>query len=519
MTEAIRRAYKHEQNEESMNPMVLFSNEGEPVGRIKTGDQVIFYDIRGEREIELTSAFVCPGFNHFKVSAELESYWTTMIEYDSDLNVDVAFPKIGAIKNTLCEVLSNNGLRQIKIAESEKIIHVSQFFNGKREGCFKGEERKIIPSPENGGNYESFPAMNAKKVADETLIQIEKNRFPFILTNFCNVDVLGHTENKNAILKATNIVDHEMGRVVEKALKKNFIILITADHGTIERYLYSDGSIDTGHTISEVPFLCISNNSSFHVTKKGSLTDVTPTIINLFNLPIPKDMTGTNLIKGLDTYSYNKVLLIILDGWGFNPDSYGNLIQEAETPVFDRLLSNYPNCLLNAAGSSVGLPPDTVGNSEVGHLHLGSGRVIPSDKVRIMNALNNGSFFNNTAFVSAMNQAKQNNVNLHLLGIVSFFSSHGSIEYLLALLKMAKERNVKNVYIHGLLGRRGERPESGAYYIKKIEEEAERLGVGKVVSVIGRYWALDREENWDRIEKTYRMLVFGEGEQVMINNN
>ena len=132
----------------------------------------------------------------------------------------------------------------------------------------------------------------------------------------------------------------------------------------------------------------------------------------------------------------------------------------------------------------------------------------------IERAIADRSFFENEAFLWAMEGARRNNTRLHFLGIISFFSSHGSVEHLLQLLRMAKDQDVPEVYVHGLLGRRGERPESGARYSRKVEEETANLGLGSVASIIGRFWALDREENWDRIEKTYRMLVNGRGRPI-----
>jgi 2,3-bisphosphoglycerate-independent phosphoglycerate mutase len=147
-------------------------------------------------------------------------------------------------------------------------------------------------------------------------------------------------------------------------------------------------------------------------------------------------------------------------------------------------------------------------------LHIGAGRVVPADRVRINQALDDGSFYRNEAFQWAMQGAKRDATRLHLLGIVSFYSSHGSVDHLLALMEMARREDVPQVYIHSMLGRRGERPESGAIYIEQVEREAERLGVGQVATVLGRFWSLDREENWDRIEKTYRMLVAGQGQPI-----
>jgi len=160
------------------------------------------------------------------------------------------------------------------------------------------------------------------------------------------------------------------------------------------------------------------------------------------------------------------------------------------------------------------MPPGTVGNSEAGHLHIGSGRRVLLDRVRIDRAVADGSFFENEAFLEAMNRSKTANRPLHLMGIISHYSSHGTIRHLFALLETARRQGVGNVFIHGFLGRRGERPESGALYVEKVEAKCHELGLGRVVTVLGRYWSLDREENWDRVEKAYRALVFGNGEIV-----
>jgi 2,3-bisphosphoglycerate-independent phosphoglycerate mutase len=227
-------------------------------------------------------------------------------------------------------------------------------------------------------------------------------------------------------------------------------------------------------------------------------------------------MTGRSLIAAgkLPAGGENRVLLLILDGWGIGDGGPADLIAQANTPVMDAFHSFWPNTRLQAAGLAVGMPQGTVGNSEAGHLHIGAGRVVPADRVRINQALEDGSWFENDAFCWAMQSAKQAGTRLHLLGIVSFYSSHGSVDHLLALMEMARRQGVPQVYVHSMLGRRGERPESGALYIEQVEQEAERLGIGQLATVIGRFWSLDREGHWDRIEKTYRMLVDGQGQPV-----
>jgi len=244
----------------------------------------------------------------------------------------------------------------------------------------------------------------------------------------------------------------------------------------------------------------------------GALTGVAPTVLALLGLPHPPAMTGSSLLVG--QAGTGRVLLLILDGWGIGDGGPGDLIAQAHTPAVDGLLATCPHTRLQAAGPAVGMPPGTVGNSEAGHLHIGAGRLVPADRVRIDQALADGSFYDNEAFRWAMQGAKRAGARLHLLGIVSFYSSHGSVDHLLALLEMARREGVPEVYVHAMLGRRGERPESGAIYIEQVEREAERLGVGQVVSVLGRFWSLDREGHWDRIAKTYRLLVDGEGQTI-----
>jgi 2,3-bisphosphoglycerate-independent phosphoglycerate mutase len=284
----------------------------------------------------------------------------------------------------------------------------------------------------------------------------------------------------------------------------------------VERWLYPEGTVDTGHTDSPVPFIVVGPAlEGVALRQGGALSDVAPTLLHLLGLPQPAEMTGRTLLPDDVVEDRRRVLLVIADGWGVRDDAWGNLIIEAETPVMDRLQQAWPTARLQAAGEAVGMPAGSVGNSEVGHTHIGAGRRILSDRVRIDQAIADGSFFENEASLWAMRGAKQDGTKLHLLGIISFYSSHGSVHHLKALMKMAREEGIPQVYVHGMLGRRGERPESGAIYTEEIAREAERLGEEvTLASIIGRFWSLDREENWDRIEKTYRWLVEGKGRPV-----
>ncbi|MGC8838723.1 MAG: alkaline phosphatase family protein [Anaerolineae bacterium] len=512
MARAVREAYVRGEDDETLEPLVLVDRAGRPIGRVQEGDYVIFYDLRGEREIELTQAFTAPTFDRFP--RPIRARFATLVEYDPDLDVRVAFPPLQDIRDTLCEVVSRHGLRQVKVVESEKAIHVGYFLNGKRKAPFPGEERVVVPSP-HGAAYTEVPEMNARGVAEAAIQALADPTARLVVINFANVDVVGHSEDAGAIQRAVEEVDRRLGEVVAAAQAQGVVPLVTADHGTVERWLYPDGVVDTGHTASPVPFIAASPAlAQVPLREGGTLADVAPTVLHLLGLPQPEAMTGRSLFREPLPRTFPRVLLVILDGWGMNDETWGNLIAAAETPVMDRLLAEFPHTRLAASGEAVGLAPGTVGNSEVGHLHLGAGRLIPSDRTRVDAAIADGSFFRNEAFLWAMEGAKREGRALHLLGIVSFYSSHGSVDHLLALLRMAKEQGVPEVYVHGMLGRRGERPESGAAYIQRIEEEAERLGVGTVASVIGRFWALDREGNWDRIARAYRWLTEGHGRPV-----
>jgi 2,3-bisphosphoglycerate-independent phosphoglycerate mutase len=546
LAEAVRAVYRAGEDDETMEPLVRVDATGHPIGRIQDGDYVIFYDIRGEREIELTQAFVDDEFSHF-ARAPSSTHWATMIEYHPDLDVRVAFPPLGAIQDTLSEVVSKAGLRQVKIVESEKGVHLTYFLNGKRNEPFPGEERQIVPSVEFEG-YLPPPEMRADVVADKAIQALRDPAVDLVIVNWANVDVIGHSEDRQAIMRAVSTVDRQLGRVIEVAREMGVVALVTADHGTVEKWYYPDGTIDTGHTDSPVPFVLVAPHLGDHggsplrdghlgdhggssLRDGGTLVDVAPTVLDMLGVEKPAVMEGTSLLdsplgggaikRRAAAGEGSRVALLILDGWGARDEAWGNLILEADTPVMDGLRAAYPTTCIEAAGEAVGLPntvPNrpgkTVGNSEVGHLHLGAGRIVPSDRLRIERAIADRSFFQNPAFLWAMEGAKREGTRLHLLGIISFYSSHGSVEHLKALLRMAAQVGVPEVYVHGMLGRRGEKPESGAIYVGDIEAECERLGIGQFVSLIGRFWSLDREHNWDRIEKSYRWLVYGEGRPV-----
>ena len=514
LSNAIRRAYKAAQEDETLEPHILAGSDNEPQGRIKNGDSVIFYNIRGEREIELSRSLTERGFDKFPVDADFSCDLTTMIQYHRDLRVSVAFPPDEIVEETLSDVLSAHHLVQVKITEAEKAIHVGYFLNGKKTDPVGGERRIVVPTRKDVALFDEAPEMSIAAITEATIEAIRDPDVHFIFTNFPNVDVVGHIENEQAILQAVEAVDRHLGILVDEAIRRGMSVIITADHGTVEKWRYPDGTIDTGHTDSPVPFILIHDRHDQALRQDGTLSDIAPTVLDLFGLPKPAKMTGQSLIGKSHSpriMNSKRLLLLLLDGWGEKPTDAGNLISQADTPRMDALKRDFPWTTLLSSGEAVGLPPGTVGNSEAGHLHIGAGRTIYSDRLKIDRSIEDGSFFQNKAFLRAINRSRKTGKALHLMGIVSFFSSHGSINHLFALMDLAQQSGIRELYIHAMLGRRGELPESGAIYVERVEEKAHEIGVGKVVSVIGRYWSMDREENWNRIEKTYRMLVSGKG--------
>ncbi|HEX9015321.1 MAG TPA: 2,3-bisphosphoglycerate-independent phosphoglycerate mutase [Chloroflexota bacterium] len=205
------------------------------------------------------------------------------------------------------------------------------------------------------------------------------------------------------------------------------------------------------------------------------------------------------------------VVLIVMDGWGIAPPGKGNAVSIARTPRFDALWKDYPHTQLEASGIRVGLPAGQMGNSEVGHLNIGAGRVVYQDLVRISLAIQDGTFFKNPALLKAVEHVRERESKLHLLGLLGPGGVHSHIDHLYALLKLAADHGLKRVEVHAILDGRDTPPQSGLGYIQELEQKMAELGVGRVATVAGRYYTMDRDRRWDRVEKAYRAMVNGEG--------
>ena len=207
------------------------------------------------------------------------------------------------------------------------------------------------------------------------------------------------------------------------------------------------------------------------------------------------------------------VVLMILDGYGLNSSTKGNGVALAKTPVMDKLMAEYPYVKGYASGLAVGLPDGQMGNSEVGHLNMGAGRIVYQELTRITKSIEDGDFFENKELLGAIENCKKNNSDLHLYGLLSDGGVHSHITHVFALLELAKRNGIKNVYVHCFMDGRDTAPDSGKDFIAKLYDKMEELGVGEIASVTGRYYAMDRDNRWDRVEKAYRALTLGEGNQ------
>jgi 2,3-bisphosphoglycerate-independent phosphoglycerate mutase len=204
-------------------------------------------------------------------------------------------------------------------------------------------------------------------------------------------------------------------------------------------------------------------------------------------------------------------MLMILDGWGIAPPGPGNAISVARTPQLDRLLSEYPHTRLRTSGQAVGLPEGVMGNSEVGHLNLGAGRIVFQDLLRIDNAIADGRFFDNPVLLRAMHHRRTDGGAVHLIGLLSDGGVHSQLTHLVALLEMAGRQALDRVFVHAILDGRDTAPDAGIDHLAQLQAHMDRMGTGAIATICGRYYAMDRDTRWDRTQRAYRLLTEGEG--------
>ncbi len=510
LAKAVRELYREGQTDYSLEPIVLVDARGEPIGRIQDGDAVVFCCRRGEREIQLTEAFVDPSLSAFpRREFKNLTFVILTLYHEKFKDLPVAFAPT-RVADTLGEVISRAGMHQLRVAESEKFAHVTFFFNGSNNQPFAGEEDVCVPSPK-GIPFEQVPELSLPHVAAR-VVKGAREGYDLIVANFANGDVIGHTQNRDAKIACAEAVDRYLGDVVNTALAAGYVTFVTADHGNLEEVAHSDGSPHVAHTANPVPFVAVDPcGESGPAAREGSLADIAPTVLRALGLAQPDVMTGAPLLPSARWSGRRRVLLVILDGWGIGRDDDTNPISLARTPVWDGLLRAYPHSTLQAAGEAVGLKAGKPGNSEAGHMNIAAGRVILQDDVRLDLAMQDGSFYSNETLCRAIEEVKARGAALHLLGLLTEKSSHGSVEYPLALLRMAKAAGLERVYVHMIFDGRSTEPGSAPALLEKLEARIREIAVGRVVTGVGRGIALDRDGNYGKTQKAYDALVAGVG--------
>ena len=514
LAQTVREMLAEGQTDYSFEPVILADENETPLGRIKDGDAVVFCCRRGEREIQLTEAFTDPSLNQFPQKPFKNLPFTILTLYhDKFKDLPVAFAPT-RVEETLGEIVSKAGLKQVRISESEKFAHVTFFFNG-GNSAYTGEEGIRIPSPK-GVPFDQVPELKLPEVAKNVIGALHEG-FDLVITNFANGDVIGHTANREAKIKCAGVVDTHLGEVVGAARAAGYVTLITADHGNLEVLFCEDGTSHVAHTSNPVNCIVIDPQAKNLIQlQDGKLGDIAPTILQILALSPSSLLTGTSLAPDHDFRTGRKVLLVILDGWGIGKMEASNPIFLASTPVWDKLLTTEAVCTLQASGEAVGLKAGKAGNSEAGHMNIGAGRVVLQDDVRLDMAMKDGSFYTNPVLLKAIQHAKENHSTLHLVGLLTLKSSHGSIDYPLAVLKMAKDAGLSDVCLHMIFDGRSTEPGSAPMLLEMLDEKICEIGIGEIVTGIGRGIALDRDGNYHKTEKAYNAFVDGTGKKSIV---
>lgn len=303
--ETICRSYDKGETDEFIVPTVI-TEHGRPIATMNDGDAVVFFNFRSDRAREITRAIIFDNFDGFKRERVPKlSCFVCMTEYDETFNLPIAFPP-EHLKNIFGEVLNKKGLKQLRIAETEKYAHVTFFFNGGVEKKFEGEDRALIPSPREVATYDKKPEMSAYLVTDEVIKRIESGAYDVIILNFANGDMVGHTGIMEAAVRAVEAVDVCIGRIVPAILEKGGALIVTADHGNCEEMTDDHGGPMTAHTTNPVPLIYISNpptppfnkggQGGIKLRSGGGLCDIAPTMLKLLSIEKPVEMTGKSLL-------------------------------------------------------------------------------------------------------------------------------------------------------------------------------------------------------------------------------
>ncbi len=509
---AIKKNYSRGITDEFMPALKLTGEEGD----IKKNDSLVFFNFRSDRMEEINNVFQA-GFDKFPTKNDLNLRIVDMTEYDKRLGFPVAFPP-RQVEMPFDELANKLGILIIKVTETTKgKKHLTFFLRGKRQDPFPNEKLYVnFPSPKKAN-----PEMMMKDIANkikEVLGRIKEKgigeyKKVVIIGNLCAPDMVGHEGNFELTKQAVEATDRYSKEIIEAVLNAGGAAIDTADHGNAEENT-------TSHTI--YPVHCVfagkglSKKTGLRDIEQPNLSNIYATIFHLLgNLKdVPKSKSPSLLGDNFQG-AFDLVYLNIRDGQGINPNPNDpkDAVRLAEKPFYDSLKKEYPYIEIGAAGEDAGVREGQMGNSEVGHETIGAGVVSVQDILEIDRAIKDGSFYQNKALLSAMDSCLKNNSALHLSGLAQdaagdYISGvHSSLQHLRALLQFAKNKGVKRVYLHLYLDGRDEPPTNGIKRIQEVKKMVEEIGVGKIVEVIGRFYVMDREDQWERVQIAYDSMV------------
>ncbi|MEW6536186.1 MAG: hypothetical protein AB1454_11280 [Candidatus Auribacterota bacterium] len=508
----------------------------EPAGRILNytqpgrGDALIMFNVNGTDLMGLSKALADNQFDAFQTIDGLDLSLYTMTRYSEDIDAKAAYPRVTA-EQSLGKTLADANVPQSRIASVDSVQAMTEALDGNTKIDYTPEKFAMIEVPVPPAEaVRQTPAYNSGSMADEAIKRITDSKDQLIVAGFSAPDALGQTGDIIAAAEGFDIMDQEIARVVETALKTGVSVVITGTHGNIEKMVDENGTPIQGRyssfTNNPVPFIYIDGRDQRIVAQKdilrpdASLGSVAPTILDILGIAKPETMTAPSIFRDFEPMKNGRVLLITVDGLGTSAEAQGNAVELARKQVqqknrelnFDRWMLDYPSTQVSASGTAIGLRENTPGYPAAAYFAMGSGlsaNDIVLDMVTIDRAIADNSFNRNEVFLEAITAAQRSNTKLHLLGLVSSAEIDSSIAHLEALLRLAKEKGLARdaVVIHVITDGIDEAPASIAENINAVTELTKELGIGIVATAGGRYWFMNPEQEYDKIEKAYNSLL------------
>jgi len=519
-----------------LSPQITVDPAGEPIGRIDDyeekgkGDSLVIFNVNGANIIGIAESFSDPSFQKFPTVGDLDVSLYTMLPYSADLNAKTAFPLVKN-ENSLGQILASSNVSQSRIVGTRRVNDLTQALDGNAKVTYTPDNYTLVevddPSLE---TIKDNPEYNTNNVAEKTIERINQSDDQVVMANFSALDIIAETGDIIRTAEAIDILDEQLGSVIDEAQKAGMTVMLTGTHGNVESMLDENDNPIKGryfsYTDNPVPFLYIDGRDNRLKTQKNvleedlSLASVSPSILEILGLETPETMTAPSLFKGFAPQQNSRVLVITIDGLGVSDITRGNALELARQTAaqqnrqlnLDKLAEQYPSTNLTASGKAMGLRDEQPGYPTANYFALGSGLAegdIALDMLKIDNAIANDTFLSNPAFVDAVDNAIKNGTKLHLLGLVSEAEVESSIEHLEALLNLAKKRGMKkeDVIIHAISDGINEAPNAVVNNIKRVELLADQIGVGTLATVGGRYWFMNQDNENTKIEKAYNSLV------------